>query len=146
MRKAGIAENLSKPKALRHTFALTAGQSGIPLDIVQRWLGQARIETTAIYASAIGDEERNLARSALSSLELAIRIGRIHPIGDASDANVTSNLLKLRAAGHQSARQKPVQLGDGSGNRDGSLGTAGTNTENSDKLFLSNVRNHHVPR
>lgn len=32
----------------------------------------ARIETTAIYASAIGDEERNLARKAWSSLELAI--------------------------------------------------------------------------
>jgi PIN domain-containing protein len=31
-----------------------------------------RIETTAIYASAIGDEERNLARRAWSSLELAI--------------------------------------------------------------------------
>lgn len=44
----------------------------IPLNIVQRWLGHARIETTAIYASAIGDEERNLARRAWSSLELAI--------------------------------------------------------------------------
>jgi len=40
--------------------------------IVQRWLGHARIETTAICASAIGDEERNLARRAWSSLELAI--------------------------------------------------------------------------
>jgi hypothetical protein len=38
MRKAGIAENLCKPKARRHTFAVKAGQSGIPLDIVQRWL------------------------------------------------------------------------------------------------------------
>jgi hypothetical protein len=34
--------------------------------------GYARIETTAIYASAIGDEERNLGRKAWSSLELAI--------------------------------------------------------------------------
>jgi site-specific recombinase XerD len=72
MRKAGIAENLCKPKALRHAFAVEAGQKGIPLNIVQRWLGHARIETTAIYASAIGDEERNLARRAWSSLELAI--------------------------------------------------------------------------
>ena len=31
-----------------------------------------RIETTAIYASAIGDEERNLARKPWSSLESAI--------------------------------------------------------------------------
>lgn len=72
MRKAGIAECLCKPKALRHAFAVEAGQKGIPLNIVQRWLGHARIETTAIYAGAIGDEERNLARKAWSSLELAI--------------------------------------------------------------------------
>lgn len=72
MRHAGIAENLCKPKALRHAFAVEAGQKGIPLNIVQRWLGHARIETTAIYANAIGDEERSLARRAWSSLELAI--------------------------------------------------------------------------
>ena len=72
MREAGIAESLCMPKALRHAFAVEAGQKGIPLNIVQRWLGHARIETTAIYASAIGDEERNLARRAWSSLELAI--------------------------------------------------------------------------
>ena len=72
MRKAEIAESLCKPKALRHAFAIAAGQKGIPLNIVQRWLGHARIETTAIYAGAIGDEERNLARRAWGSLELAI--------------------------------------------------------------------------
>jgi site-specific recombinase XerD len=62
MRDAGIPENLCKPKALRHAFAVEAGQKGIPLNIVQRWLGHARIETTAIYANAIGKEERALAR------------------------------------------------------------------------------------
>jgi len=72
MRQAGIVESLCKPKALRHALAVEAGQKGIPLNIVQRWLGHARIETTAIYASAIGDEERNLARRAWKSMELAI--------------------------------------------------------------------------
>jgi Phage integrase family len=72
MLKAGIPDSLCKPKALRHAFAVEAGQKGIALNIVQRWLGHARIETTAIYASAIGDEERNLARRAWSSWELAI--------------------------------------------------------------------------
>lgn len=67
-----VGESLCKPKALRHAFAVEAGQKGIPLNVVQRWFGHARIETTAIYASAIGDEERNLARRAWSSLELAI--------------------------------------------------------------------------
>jgi len=72
MKEAGIAECLCKPKALRHGFAVEAGQKSIPLNIVQRWLGHARIETTAIYAGAIGEEERNLAQRAWSSLELAI--------------------------------------------------------------------------
>jgi site-specific recombinase XerD len=72
MREAGIAGSLRAPKAVRHALAVEAGQKGIPLNIVQRWLGHARIETTAIYASAIGDEERNLSRHARSSLELAI--------------------------------------------------------------------------
>jgi integrase/recombinase XerD len=72
MKAAGISDALCKPKALRHGFAIDAGQNGVPLNIVQRWLGHARIETTAIYAGAIGDEERNLARRAWSLLELAI--------------------------------------------------------------------------
>ena len=72
MRDAGIAEGHCVPKALRHGFAVEAGQKGIPLNIVQRWLGHARIETTAIYAGAVGDEERSLARRAWASLERAI--------------------------------------------------------------------------
>ena len=41
MRKAGIAQSLCKPKALRHAFAVEAGQKSIPLNIVLRWLGHA---------------------------------------------------------------------------------------------------------
>ncbi len=62
MRDCGIIDALCKPKALRHGFAVAAGQRGVPLNIVQRWLGHARIETTAIYANALGKEERDLAR------------------------------------------------------------------------------------
>jgi integrase/recombinase XerD len=69
MRKAGIAEYLCQPKALRHTLGVEAGQRSVPLNIVQRWLGHARIETTAIYASALGEEERNLARRVWAGLE-----------------------------------------------------------------------------
>lgn len=74
MRKAGISGDLCKPKALRHAFAVEAGQKCVPLNIVQRWLGHARIETTAIYASAIGDEERNLARRTWSTMDAALRV------------------------------------------------------------------------
>src|SRR5262249_16239319 len=73
MRKARIGESLCKPQALRHAFAATPGQNGIPLTIVQRWLVHARLETTAIYASVGGNEERNLDRKTWSALEIAIR-------------------------------------------------------------------------
>lgn len=69
MEHAGIAERLRMPKALRHGFAVEAGQCGVPLNIVQRWLGHARIETTAIYAGVLGPEERNLARMTWKTLE-----------------------------------------------------------------------------
>lgn len=69
MRDAGIADRLSMPKALRHAFAIEAGQNGVPLNIVQRWLGHARIETTAIYAGALGEEERALARRSWQEIE-----------------------------------------------------------------------------
>ena len=72
MRKSGIAENLCRPKALRHAFAVEAGQKGVPLNIVQRWLGHARMETTAIYANVLGDEERSLARRTWRSMLYAI--------------------------------------------------------------------------
>jgi integrase len=75
MKAASISERLAMPKSARHAFGVEAGQKGIPLNIVQRWLGHARIETTAIYASAIGDEERNLARKAWRSLETVIPPG-----------------------------------------------------------------------
>ena len=69
MGNAGISDALCKPKALRHGFAIEAGQQGVQLNIVQRWLGHARIETTAIYAGALGKEERALARRTWKGLD-----------------------------------------------------------------------------
>jgi site-specific recombinase XerD len=46
---------------LRHGFGIHAVQSGVPLNLVQRWLGHARMETTAIYLDAMGSEEREIA-------------------------------------------------------------------------------------
>ncbi|MDR3527655.1 MAG: site-specific integrase [Rhizomicrobium sp.] len=72
MKIAGIADSFAKPKALRHGFGVEAGQNGVPQTNVQRWMGHARLETTSIYMHALGDEERNLARRAWSSLVLVI--------------------------------------------------------------------------
>jgi integrase/recombinase XerD len=49
------------PRGLRHSFGLHAIRSGVPLNLVQRWLGHASMHTTAIYLQAIGDEEREIA-------------------------------------------------------------------------------------
>ncbi len=49
------------PKGLRHGYGLHAIRSGIPINLVQRWLGHARLSTTAIYLQAMGDEEREIA-------------------------------------------------------------------------------------
>lgn len=61
MRKANIAGSWASPKGLRHGFGVRAVQSGAPLHLVQRWLGHADMKTTAIYASAMGPEERDIA-------------------------------------------------------------------------------------
>ena len=61
----GMAPNLCMPKTLRRAFAVEMEQKGIPSNVVKRRLGHARIETIAIYASVMGDKERNLVRKGL---------------------------------------------------------------------------------
>jgi len=58
MATAGIAGAAAMPKGLRHSFGVNAFQSGVPPHLVQRWLGHASLETTAIYGDVIGPEER----------------------------------------------------------------------------------------
>jgi integrase len=50
------------PKGLRHGFGLHAIHCCVSLNLVQRWLGHARMTTTAIYLQAMGDEERAIAQ------------------------------------------------------------------------------------
>lgn len=62
MEAAGLTDPASAtPKGLRHAFGVAAVSQGIPLNLVQRWLGHAQLSTTAIYAEAVGEEERNIA-------------------------------------------------------------------------------------
>lgn len=39
-----------------------AASAGIPLNLVQKWLGPAQLTTTAIYADAAGAEEKDIAK------------------------------------------------------------------------------------
>ncbi|MBY4639457.1 site-specific integrase [Gluconacetobacter entanii] len=59
---AGLSGPAASPKGLRHAFGVAAVSSGIPLNMVQKWLGHAQLSTTAIYADAVGAEEQDIAR------------------------------------------------------------------------------------
>jgi len=59
---AGVNEGPNKTaKGLRHGFGVGAVGESIPLNLVQKWLGHAQLSTTAIYADAVGAEEKNIA-------------------------------------------------------------------------------------
>jgi integrase/recombinase XerD len=58
---AGVRGPAACPKAFRHGFGAGNLQAGIPITLLQRWLGHARLSTTAIYTEVAGPEERELA-------------------------------------------------------------------------------------
>ena len=62
MEVAGLSGPHASPKGLRHGFGVAAVSAGIPLNLVQKWLGHAQLTTTAIYADAVGAEEKDIAR------------------------------------------------------------------------------------
>jgi site-specific recombinase XerD len=61
MAAAGLDGPQASPKGLRHGFGVTAVSAGIPLNLVQKWLGHAQLSTTAIYADAVREEEQSVA-------------------------------------------------------------------------------------
>lgn len=61
MQTAGLSGPSATPRGLRHSHAIHALRSGVPLNFVQRWLGHSRMETTSIYTTAMGPEERAIA-------------------------------------------------------------------------------------
>lgn len=61
MRAAGLTGPQASAKGLRHGFGVQAVSVGIPLNMVQKWLGHAQLSTTAIYADAVGAEEQQIA-------------------------------------------------------------------------------------
>ncbi len=59
--KANIEGVHACPKGLRHSFAIHCLEKGIPLNLVSKWMGHSSLEVTAIYANALGKEERKVA-------------------------------------------------------------------------------------
>lgn len=93
MERAGLDGEHATPKGLRHGFAILAIQSGVPLNMVQRWLGHADMSTTAIYANAMGPEERAIA-ARMWREEFDCTSHRLYP-----DAAARTNTRALAEAG-----------------------------------------------
>lgn len=62
MKAAGIKGVYANSRGLRHGFAVASIEVGIPITLVQKWLGHASLTTTAIYTNVIGEQERNFAK------------------------------------------------------------------------------------
>jgi site-specific recombinase XerD len=62
MENAGVSGPQACPKGLRHAYGVHVTQCGIQLHMLQKWMGHASMETTAIYATALGPEEQEMAK------------------------------------------------------------------------------------
>ena len=62
MNGAGIAEGPHRTaKGLRHGYAINALGKEVPLNMVSKWMGHTKMETTEIYANAVGEEQQRIA-------------------------------------------------------------------------------------
>ena len=62
MIEAGVPDGPQRtPKGLRHAFGIAAVSANVPLTLLAKWMGHASIDTTAIYATATGPEEQQIA-------------------------------------------------------------------------------------
>lgn len=62
MNDAGIEAGAhASPKGLRHGYGVAGISAGVPLNMLSKWMGHSKIETTAIYANALGEEQHQIA-------------------------------------------------------------------------------------
>ncbi len=57
MAAAGIQGPQATARGLRHTFGTHAVKSGVPITLIQKWLGHEKLSTTAIYTQLVGPDE-----------------------------------------------------------------------------------------
>jgi integrase/recombinase XerD len=62
MEEAEIKEGPHRSaKGLRHGYGVHGISCGVPLNMLSKWMGHSSLEVTAIYANALGEEQRSLA-------------------------------------------------------------------------------------
>lgn len=57
MHAAGIVGKRASPRGMRHGFGIAALHAGVPLTLLQKWMGHASLRTTAIYLAVCGPDE-----------------------------------------------------------------------------------------
>lgn len=62
MAAASVSGRAACPRGMRHAFGVGIVQAGVPITMLQRWMGHARLSTTAIYATACGPDELLMAK------------------------------------------------------------------------------------
>ena len=62
MAAAGLDGVAASPKGLCHGFEVAAVTAGIPLNLVQKWLGHTQLSTTVVHATVVCAEEQDIAR------------------------------------------------------------------------------------
>ena len=62
LQEAGVTGVRSSSKSLRHGYAVVSVKKLVPLNLIQKYLGHASIETSSIYLNILGEEEREIVR------------------------------------------------------------------------------------
>jgi integrase/recombinase XerD len=62
MKDAGITGIHATTKGLRHGFGVRGAMGKVPVNVIQRWMGHADPNTTAIYLAVRDEEERELIK------------------------------------------------------------------------------------
>ncbi len=62
MKEAGISGIHATTKGLRHGFGVRGAMGKVPVNVIQRWMGHADPNTTAIYLAVRDEEERELIK------------------------------------------------------------------------------------
>jgi len=63
MEAAGITGRQARPHGLRHAFGVGVVRAGVPITLLKRWMGHARLSSTEVYLDVIGPEELAFAQS-----------------------------------------------------------------------------------
>lgn len=56
--KAGLDDERAHPHTFRHSFAVFAVLSGVPILVIKSWLGHSNIQNTLIYMQVMGNDTR----------------------------------------------------------------------------------------